>query len=99
MKNLVNSRRTYEIKIERTFKEGNLISENETEFYNESEWFEQIPSTGLQNSSNSYKLFYILINLILKSEGLISFYFYLKEPAFTNFLTLTARNIRKFLNV
>jgi hypothetical protein len=95
MKNLVNSTRTYERKIERTFKEGNLISEIEIE----SESSENIYSTEFRKTYKKSKFFNKFLDLILKSEGLISFCCYLKEPLIFNFLNLTAISIGKLLMI
>jgi len=97
MKNLVNTTKTYVRKIERTFEKGDLISESENESYTEFESSENIHSTELQNTSNKYKHFNKFLDLILKSEGLISFCCYLKEPLITNFLTMSLMSIGKFL--
>lgn len=99
MKNLVNSTKTYERKIERTFKKGELITEIKTESYTEFDSSERIHSTELQNTSKQYKFFNKFLDLILKSEGLISFCCYLKEPLITNFLSFTIFNIGKFLMI
>lgn len=97
MKNLVNPTKTYVRKIERTFEKGDLISESKTESYTEFESSENIHSTELQNTSNKYRYFNRFLDLILKSEGLISFCCYLKEPLITNFLTMSLMSIGKFL--
>lgn len=99
MKNLVNPTKTYERKIERTFKKGDLISEIKSKLYTDFESSENIHSTEVQNNSKKYKFFNKFLDLILKSEGLISFCCYLKEPLITNFLSFTIFNIGKFLMI